>query len=212
MVFKTISIDHSDTPPHALSLRTGVIIAVKAATWLALPLCGTITLMVELPNTHQGFDENRADAPISWTASEFIAHEKKANWYGMLALCAFGLAALILLLTRDFISAIIVIFGAVLFGIYADRKPRQLPYQLSHHGLRIGSRHFELQQFRSFSVVQEGAFSSIVLMPLKRFAPITTIYYPPEDEDQIIDVLSTQLPYAEHSHDFIERLMHRIRF
>jgi len=164
--------------------------------------------MVEDENVMPGAD----DAVISWTASEFIAHEKDARWYGMLALVACVLAGLIFLITRDAISTFIVILGAVLFGIYAAREPRQLPYQLSDHGLRIGQRYFDLQQFRSFSVVPEGAFSSIVLMPLKRFAPMTTIYYAPEDEDRIVDVLATQLPYVEHRHDLVERLMRQIRF
>lgn len=153
-----------------------------------------------------------ASNPISWTASEFIAHDKTAGWYGTLAGVAVLLAAIIFLLTRDPISASVVIVGAVLFGVYAGRQPRQLPYTLSDHGLHVGSRFYPLQQFRSFSVVPEGAFSSIVFMPLKRFAPLTTIYYPPESEEQIVDILSTELPFVEHRHDAIERLMRHIRF
>ena len=157
-------------------------------------------------------DQNTPLDHISWTASEFIAHEKASQWYLTLAGVTVVLAVLIFILTRDIVSMIMIIFGASLFGVYAGRQPRQLPYQLSHHGLRIGQRSFDLQQFRSFSVVPEGAFSSIVLMPLRRFAPMTTIYYAPEDEDKIVEVLAAQLPYAEHKLDAVERLMRRIRF
>ncbi|MEO7364518.1 MAG: hypothetical protein ABIV43_03355 [Candidatus Saccharimonadales bacterium] len=153
-----------------------------------------------------------AHEPISWTASEFIAHDKDSNWYVMLGLSTVIVAGIIYLLTRDIIATGFVLFVASLFGVYAGRQPRQLPYQLSNHGLRIGSRHYELRQFRSFSVVPEGAFSSIVLMPLQRFSPMTTIYYAPQDEDRIIDVLAAELPFVEHKHDVIERFMHRIRF
>jgi hypothetical protein len=41
-------------------------------------------------------------------------------------------------------------------------------------------------------VVPEGAFNSIVFMPLKRFAVPLSIYYDPKDEDKIIAVLSAQ--------------------
>ena len=149
---------------------------------------------------------------ISWTASEFIAHDKTPGWYGMLAGVTLLLAAVIFVLTRDPISSSVVIIGALLFGVYAGRQPRQRPYTLNDHGLHVGSHFYPLQQFRSFSVVPEGVFSSIVLMPLRRFAPLTTIYYPPESEEQIIDILSTELPFAEHKHDAIERLMRHIRF
>lgn len=150
--------------------------------------------------------------PIEWTASEFIAHDKSGVWYGGLATAAVVLAGIVLLLTHDFISAGVIIFGALLFGVYANRKPRQLPYRLTHHGLDVGQRHYDLHQFRSFSIVPEGVFSSIVLMPLRRFAPLTTIYYAPEDEARIVAVLSQQLPHAEHHPDPVERLMRLIRF
>lgn len=150
--------------------------------------------------------------PVSWTASEFIAHEKTVGWYGMLALATGVVGGLIFLVTRDFISTSMVIFGAILFGIYANRQPRQLPYRLDQRGLHIGQRYYDLGQFRSFSVVQEGAFASIILMPLRRFAPLTPIYYAPEAEDKIVDILASQLPYAEYRHDVVERLMRQIRF
>ncbi len=171
---------------------------------------GAIALAGSAADGHPA--DSRPPAEISWTASEFIAHHKDQKWYGMLALATVVAASLIFLLTRDFISTGIVILGAILFGIYAGRQPRQLPYRLNNQGLWIGERFLALHHFRSFAVVQEGAFSSIILMPLKRFAPLTTIYYAPEAEDQIIDILAEQLPYAEHHHDAIERLMHLIRF
>ena len=149
---------------------------------------------------------------ISWTASEFVAHEKSAGWYLSLAAAAAALAAVIYLLTRDAISAVVILVGALVLGIYGARKPRQLDYRLDSSGVTIGSKHHIYEEFRSFGVVAEGAFSSIVFMPLKRFAPLTTIYYAPEDEDKIIKLLSDQLPFQEHSHDIIDRLMLRIRF
>ena len=150
--------------------------------------------------------------PISWTASEFIAHDKAPGWYGMLAVTTAVICALAYLLTRDLITITMIIIGAVLFGVYAGRQPRQLPYRLTYHGLKIGQRFYPMENFRSFAVVPEGAFSSIVLMPLRRFAPMTTIYFAPDDEDRIVDLLAQQLPYAEHRHDAIDRLMRHIRF
>lgn len=161
--------------------------------------------------------EPHPDAPdngefISWTASEFIAHDKSQGWYGRLAGVTALLVIIIFVLTRDFITSTVVIIGAFCFGVYAGRQPRQLPYRLDSFGLKIGQRSYPYEQFRSFSVVPEGAFSSIILMPLKRFAPLTTIYYAPESEDQIVDILAARLPYAEHKHDAVERLMRHIRF
>ncbi|HET7320738.1 MAG TPA: hypothetical protein VFI84_04105 [Candidatus Saccharimonadales bacterium] len=152
------------------------------------------------------------EGSISWTASEFIAHDKSAGWYLMLGGATIALAAIIWLVTKDKISAGVVVFGAALFGIYAARKPRQLQYQLDSSGLTIGQRHFVYHDFRSFSVVPEGGINSIVLSPLKRFAPLTTIYYDPADEDKIVALLSDRLPVERRQKDLVDRLMWRIRF
>jgi hypothetical protein len=172
-------------------------------------------------NTDQQFDtslpETSAGTPddaqaITWTASEFIAHAKSPGWYLALFLAAIAAAALIFLVTRDPISSGVIIVAALLLAIYGGHKPRELEYRLDTSGLSIGQKHFGYHQFRSFSVLPEGAFSSIVFMPLKRFAVQTTIYYTPEDEDKIVNLIGNYLPLEERGHDAVDRLMHRIHF
>jgi hypothetical protein len=155
----------------------------------------------------------RADPKaIAWTASEFIAHAKSPGWYVALAAAAAVLAAIVYLISRDIVSVIVVVVAAMLLGFYGGRQPRQLEYKLDYKGLSIGDKHLGYGEFRSFSVMAEAGFSSIVFMPLKRFAAPTTIYYPPEDEDKIVAVLSGHLPLEERTHDAVDRLMHRIRY
>lgn len=157
-------------------------------------------------------DQPVSSDAVSWTASEFIAHDKSVGWYIGLAAAAVLIAGVIYLLTKDFISTGVVLVGALALGWYGARKPRQLPYQLNTKGVQIGNKWHGYQDFRSFSIVPEGAFSSIVFMPLKRFAPLTTIYYAPEDEEKIVSILSGILPYEERKSDPIDSLMQRIRF
>ncbi len=149
---------------------------------------------------------------VTWTASEFIAHHKSAGWYLGLAIGAAVFAAFIFFITRDVVSVIVVIVAALVLGSYGTRKPRQLEYQVDQKGLTIGGKHHSYEEFKSYSVTPEGAFSGISLMPLKRFAPIITIYYASEDEERIMAVLSPQLPYEEPQRDTVDSLMRRIRF
>src|SRR5438034_11503772 len=46
---------------------------------------------------------------ISWTASEFIAHHKPGGWYGLLALAGIAIAAGVYFLTKDAISAGVIL-------------------------------------------------------------------------------------------------------
>lgn len=157
-------------------------------------------------------DESLGSSGVKWTASEFVAHEKSLGWYGLLLVATVALSGLVYLLNKDFISVGVILLAGLVLGVYAGHRPRQLEYRLSEQGLSIGQKYYGYNQFKSFSISDEGAFSAIVLMPLKRFAPAITMYYAPDDEDIIAGILSTQLPMEEHHPDAVDSLMRRIRF
>ncbi|MBC7707777.1 hypothetical protein H7Y63_00975 [Polaromonas sp.] len=152
------------------------------------------------------------DQPITWTASEYIAHHKTPKWYLMLGLSAVGLALVVWLVTKDTISALVVIVGAAVLGGYGARPPRELTYQLDTNHLTIGEKSYSLDTFRSFTIDDQQAFASVNLMPLKRFAPGLSIYFAPDDEDAIVNLLAMRLPIEDHRDDPIDRLMRKIRF
>jgi hypothetical protein len=161
------------------------------------------------PTTPTDTDSGRA---VTWSASEFVAHEKSTGWYVSLGVGALLVAGLAFVITRDFVSVGVVIISALILGVYGARQPRQLDYRLNNRGLSIGPKHYDYNEFRSFMIMPEGAFSSIVFMPHKRFAPSLTIYYPPDDEQAIVGILDNQLPSEEGKRDAIDHLLHRIRF
>lgn len=155
-----------------------------------------------------------SDGPeLSWTASEFIAHEKSITWYLLLMLVAAVLITLSFLLTKgDKIVTVVTAFSVLSFGVFASRKPRTLEYLLDHSGLTIGGKHYTYAMFKSFSVQKEDAIDSIFLMPMKRYLPGLTLYYPQEQEDKVIDTLSSYLPHELREPDMVDRLMRKVRF
>jgi hypothetical protein len=130
----------------------------------------------------------------------------------MLAIGSAVIALAVYLVSKDFVSVGVVVTAALILAVYGSHKPRQLEYRLDQHGLGIGLKSYSWEEFRCFSVVPEGAFSSIIFMPLKRFSPPISIYYAPEDEEKIIDMLSDRLPFEEGRRDAVDNLMRRIRF
>lgn len=149
---------------------------------------------------------------VTWTASEFIAHDKSPGWYLLLFVCTLAGSALVFLITRDKISVAVVMVAGLAMGVYAGHKPRQLEYQLGQGSITAGGKSYNLNEFRSFSVVPEGAFAGITFMPLKRFGAPLTVYYAPDDEEKIMTILSAQLPFEEHHGDAVDRLMRKIGF
>jgi hypothetical protein len=152
------------------------------------------------------------DEEVDWTASEFIAHEKGVNWYLAMIASVFFFTAVVYLVTKDKITAGIIILAAIIFGVYAKRQPRTLKYHLEYGGLTIDEKFYDFGQFRSFVVAHEGALSSVSFMPLKRFMPVLTVYYAPDDEKKIVQLLSARLPMEDLGKDVIDRFLHRIRF
>ena len=151
-------------------------------------------------------------AQVTWTASEFVAHDKSAGWYAGVVTASVVLSALVFLLTRDVVSTAVVIIAGLLLAVYGSHKPRQLEYVVTKRGIGIGGKYYSFEEFRSFSVVSEGAFSSLVFMPLKRFAVPLIVYYAPDDEEKILNILTDQLPLEEPRRDAVDSLMRRIRF
>jgi hypothetical protein len=161
------------------------------------------------PSTSSVADDGQS---ITWTASEFVAHDKSAAWYLMMATGTLAIAAIDFIITKDKFSTAVIIVAGLLLGIYGSHKPRQLQYELNQLGVGIAGKYHSYDEFKSFSVVEEGAFAGIVFMPLKRFGVPLTIYYAPADENEILSLLTDQLPFEEHQADLVDSFIRRIRF
>lgn len=157
---------------------------------------------------------SEASAPreVAWTATEFISHPKGVEWYLSLIGVSFLLTAVVFVLTSDVFSAGVVVFMAILFGVYAARKPRMQQYGLDRSGVHVGPKTYSFQDFKTFSITEESSIASVVLMPLKRFMPPLTIYVSNEAEETVLSVLSQYLPFEQHKTDAIDSLLRRIRF
>lgn len=149
---------------------------------------------------------------VTWTASEYIAHHKSAAWYLFFILGIAACSGLIFLLTKDIISTVVIIFCGILFAILAARKPRQLGYKVDAAGITIDDKFYPYTQFKFFSLVQDGVIGGINFWPLKRFMPELSIYYPPEQADKIIEIISEHLPNEQRDEHIADRMLKKIRF
>lgn len=149
---------------------------------------------------------------VSWTAQEFVFHDKSAGWYGILALGGIVGVVLVYLLTKDKITTGIIAFAILMVGVFAAQKPKQQTYTIDAVGLHVGTRTYDLQSFKHFSISEESNHATIVLMPLKRFMPPLTIYLDAGNEEQVVDYLAQVLPFEQHKQDAVDSLIKRIRF
>lgn len=157
--------------------------------------------------------ESGSNTPaIEWRASEFIDHQKSGGWFVLLAGGAIVASAIMYLVTQSVFSSFVVLLALLAFGVVAHQKPRTLQYTLGGTTLTIDGKQYSYDDFRSFSVSQDGGLPSISLLPNKRFVPVLTVYFPPEDGEKIFDALATHLPHEQRQSDAVDRLMKKIRF
>ena len=152
-----------------------------------------------------------ASGQFSWTASEFIDHERGTGWYMMLILGTAALAAAVYLLTKEIFATVTIAVVGLIVLVYTRQKPRQVTYELSESGLRIGAKSYSYGLFKSFSLAKEGLLNSVQLAPLKRFMPPISAYYDAADEEKITDILGQHLPYEDAKPDRIEGLTRRLK-
>lgn len=165
------------------------------------------------PIENQGsYPEQASVETVSWTASEFVEHQKPQGWYALLGLGAVVISAVLYFILKDIITVVVVALATVMFGVVGARKPRSLTYAIGQTGIKIGEKSFPYEAFKSFSVIEEGAIDSIQLAPLKRFMPPISLYFPPDHEQEIVDTLAAYLPHEERNHDAVDRLMKRVHF
>jgi uncharacterized membrane protein YobD (UPF0266 family) len=149
---------------------------------------------------------------VEWTASEYVAHEKSAGWYGALFAGSILIIVLVFVITRDVLASIVVLLSCIAISIYAARKPATNKYIINEKGVQVQERFRPYSEFRSFSIVEEGAIDTVWLKPLKRFSPPVVMHFSPEDEQKITDVLANFLPHEDRELDAIDRFSKRMRF
>jgi len=96
--------------------------------------------------------------------------------------------------------------------VYSRRPPRSIQYTLSgKQGLYIGERLYNLADFKAFGLIRDGEHHSIMLIPIKRFAPGVSVYFPEEAGEKIVDILGLRLPMEILKLDAIDIIVRKLR-
>ncbi|HEX6462262.1 MAG TPA: hypothetical protein VFZ58_03225 [Candidatus Saccharimonadales bacterium] len=152
-----------------------------------------------------------SEADISWRASEYVHHDKGFLWYvvlGATTLAGTGLAAFL----QQWIFAALILIMGIAVGVYAKRPPREISYSIAPDGVYVNNQLFLYGDFRSFGIVDDGAFFALQLRPTKRFMPAVTMYFTEADGERIVDALSQHLPMEELKIDLVDKFMRWLRF
>lgn len=148
---------------------------------------------------------------VRWTAKEYISPDKSIVWYIGLTLAVVGGIALDVFVLKSWTVSMLVVAIAAVLVVMSVRPARDINYELSDEGLNLGDVQYQLNEYRAFGVLHDGKANSIYLMPVKRFKPGLSVYFPVESGEQIVDFLSSRMPMQEVKLDFIDRIVRLFR-
>jgi len=148
--------------------------------------------------------------PIQWQATEYTQRDKSPLWYVAFAAVVIVLMAAAILLLQTWSFALLIPVMAAALMVYTHRPPRVLTYALSEKGLHINDQLHPMGEFKSFGVIQEAQTNSLVLVPVKRFRPALTVYFPAEAGELIVDLLGAYLPMQEAKLDAFDKIIRKL--
>jgi len=143
---------------------------------------------------------------MQWTADGLHHDPQSGARMVVVFIIVVVVAALVYLLTKSPFSAGAIAVIGLLFGIIGSKRPQALDYRIDTTGIMIGQKRYSYSQFRSFAIIDEGGYTSIALMPLKRFLPMLSVFYDPQIQSEVVEALSAHLPLEDHKRDLIDQL------
>ena len=152
------------------------------------------------------------NSPIHWSANEYIYREKNRLWFVIFAIVILILIAGDIFFLRSYTFSALVVVMAISVVVFSRRPPRTIDYALSDdHGLYIGEKLYHFSEFKAFGILQEEGYNSIILIPIKRFLPGVSVYFPQEVGEKIVDIFGARLPMETAKLDVIDIIVRKLR-
>ena len=149
--------------------------------------------------------------PVRWQAQEYIQHDKGWGWFVVFAIVFVVMMAVAIFLIKSVTFNILVPVMAVALYVYVNRPPRIIDYTLSRKGLHINDTLYPFTDFKGFGVIHDGKEYSVLLLPVKRFKPGVSVYFPEAAGEAIVDMLGARLPMQELHLDIVDRIVRKLR-
>jgi len=152
------------------------------------------------------------DNPVHWVAKEYIYRDKNPLWFIIFTVVVFAFISLDVFLIKSYTFSILVVVMAASLIIYSRRPPREINYTLSgKQGLYIGEQLYHFSEFKSFSLLHEDGNDSLILVPIKRFLPAISVFFPRDAGEAIVDILGARLPMGQSKLDMIDIIARKLR-
>lgn len=152
------------------------------------------------------------DEPVHWSATEYIPEEKNVLWFVVFGIVVLAMIVADILWIKAYTFTLLVIVMAAAVIVFSRRPPRTIDYTLSGaQGLYIGETLHHFSEFKAFGLLQDNGQHSIMLIPVKRFSPGVSVYFPQTAGEKIVDIFGARLPMENLKLDAIDIIVRKLR-
>lgn len=151
---------------------------------------------------------------INWSALEYEEKDRSVDWYWAVGIVALAVA-IISIVYRNYLFAILTVVAAFTLLLYAARKPNIINFELGRRGIRVNKVLYPYTTLRSFWIHRHNnnRKGKLMVQSERMFMPYITIPLPDEpDADVIHDLISEYLPEEEHPENLSEIIMEKFGF
>lgn len=148
---------------------------------------------------------------LHWQAKEYIQRDKSPLWFVIFVVAFLVMMAISIFLIKSWTFSLLVPIMAVSLLMYVYRAPRTLNYTLSGKGVYVNDQLYPFADFKAFGVIKDDDELSIMLVPVKRFKPGVTVFFPEDIGEPLVDIIGARLPMKELKLDLVDRLIRKLR-
>lgn len=148
---------------------------------------------------------------LRWQGPEYLAHARDKVWYVVFGVVTLSLMAAAIFLIQSVTFAVLIPVMAAALFVYTRRDPQAVSYTLSRKGIYVNDKLYAYDTFKAFAIYSHAGNHSVIMLPRKRFQMGVTAFFPEEVGESLVDMLAARLPMQDHSPDFIDRLLAKLR-
>jgi hypothetical protein len=156
-------------------------------------------------------EEKNNSILLSWTAPEFIKHEKSAGWFWALGIIGVALVVVSLMM-QNYLFILIVILAAFLIYIQAKKRPTNIRVTLTNKGIIINDKEYAYSDLRSFWIFEEPEIECLSLISKKLTQPQIQIPFGEQNPKKIREILIKFITEKEQEEPLIDAIARKIKF
>lgn len=154
----------------------------------------------------------KSEPRITWTIEEYTYKEKGPDWYWALGIIAVA-GASIAVITHNITFAIFIIVGALILGVYANKRPDLITIGISDEGVMVRNYLYLFEKIKGFAIDEHDLGNFLLIETTRAVTPIISIPLPEGlDGDGLRALLKTKITEKKLSEPVSHRIMEHIGF